>query len=164
MRSLGSMLWLLLALVALLPARASSQESAPAAWAVVPLLGAGVTRENDSWGSAGVEAAVELEYGGQRWRGGSYGSWRGLGVGCSERCLEGGPAVGIGASRSVGGLWIGGGALAMKQSAEWQVVPFVRVSMDAQPLRLDLRIELPRSYQRGLYVPILVGFPISAGR
>jgi hypothetical protein len=91
-----------------------------------------------------MEAALELEYGGTDWRWRGYGSVRGSGVGCSPACFDGGPAVAIGSSRSVGALWLGGGAGMMKQFGEWRLLPLGRVSVDAAPFRFDTRVELPQ--------------------
>jgi hypothetical protein len=124
------------------------------------LLGLGVVRDGD-WGSGGMEAAIELEYAGTGWRWSGYGSLRGLGVGCGEACFDGGPALAVGGSRSVGVLWIGGGAGVMRQFGEWHLLPYGRASLDAAPFRIDLRVELPQGDGLGVYVPVLVGFPIS---
>jgi hypothetical protein len=138
---------------------ASAQTGPHRSWAVVPLLGFGVVRD-EGWQSAGMEAAVELEYGGTDWRWSGYGSLRGLGVGCSHVCFDGGPAVAIGGSRSVGALWIGGGAGIMKQFGEWRLLPYGRISQDAAPFRFDMRVELPQWSGLGVYLPILIGIPI----
>jgi len=153
--------WLPLLLnVAVVPAMASAQTEPHRTWAVVPLLGFGVVRDGD-WESAGMEAAVELEYGGTGWRWSGYGSLRGLGVNCSEACFDGGPAVAIGGSRSVGALWFGGGVGLMKHFGEWRLLPHGRISLDAAPFRFDMRVELPPWNGTGVYLPILVGIPIS---
>src|SRR5688572_28091728 len=92
------------------PSGAAAQGAPPAGWSLVPLLGFGTVRVNDSWNSGGMEAALELEYGGAAWRASSSASLKGLGVGCSESCFEGGPALALSGSRSLGRLWIGVGA------------------------------------------------------
>ena len=143
------------------PAAASAQDDAGAAWKVVPLLGFGVVRVNESWNSAGMEAAAHIEYGGTAWRGNGYASVRGVGVSCSHTCFDGGPAVGIGASRSVGAVWIGGGLGVMKQLGQWRLSPYGRISLGAAPLRFDVRIEFPQHTGSGVYFPILMGIPIS---
>src|SRR5688572_6061446 len=123
-RRLSAFSWTWLALLPTLPmvipAAASAQDDARRAWTVVPFLGFGVVRVNQSWNSASMEAAVDLEYGDTAWRGNGCGSVRGIGVGCSHTCFDGGPAVGIGASRSVGKAWIGGGLGVMKQLGQWR--------------------------------------------
>ena len=157
-------LTLLLALAAAAPAAASAQVERGPAWTVVPMVGFGfVVEENGSRNSGGLEAAVDLEYGDARWRGGAYGSWRGLGVSCSHACWEGGPAVAAGASRALGRLWLGGGVGTMKQRNEWLFVPYGRVSVDVAPVRLDLRVELPQDEGSRVYLPLLVGFPVPRG-
>lgn len=159
--AVSSWAWLPLLAIAVLPAAASAQTEPARAWAVVPLLGFGVVRDNGQWGSAGMEAAVELEYGGTDWRWSGHGSLRGVGVGCSHACFDGGPAVAIGGSRSIGALWIGGGASAMKDFGRWRLQPYARLSLDAAPFRFDMRVELPREHGLSVYLPILVGMPIS---
>jgi hypothetical protein len=146
--------------MAVAPATVFAQMEPHRSWAVVPLLGFGAVRDGD-WESAGMEAAVELEYGGTDWRWSGYGSLRGLGVGCSHACFDGGPAVAIGGSRSVGALWIGGGAGIMKQLGEWRLLPYGRISLDAAPFRFDMRVELPPWSGSSVYLPILIGIPIS---
>lgn len=154
--------WLPLLLgAAVLPEKASAQTEPHRSWAVVPLLGFGVARRNGNWESAGAEAAVDLEYGGPGWRWSGYASLRGLGVNCSEACFDGGPAVAIGGSRSVGALWIGGGAGVMRHFGAWRLLPYGRISIDAAPVRFDARVELPQASGLGVYLPILVGIPIS---
>lgn len=159
--------------LALLPAAASGQAPEPhRSWAVVPMLGFGVVRDGE-WGSAGMEAALELEYGGSDWRWNGHGSVRGLGVSCSHAraatevstCFDGGPAVAVGGMRSLdalslGALWIGAGAGVMKQFGEWRLVPYGRISLDAAPLRIETRVEFPQFDGMGPYVPILIGIPI----
>ena len=146
--------------VALEPAVVSAQTAPQRSWAIVPLLGFGVVR-NGGWGSAGMEAAIELEYGGTGWRWSGYASQRGVGVGCSHACFDGGPAVAVGGSRSVGAVWIGGGAGVMKQLGEWRLLPYGRISLDLPPFRFDLRVELPQWNGSGPYLPILMGIPIT---
>jgi hypothetical protein len=154
--------WLPLLLVAVAPATASAQTDPQRTWAVVPSLGLGVVRRNGQWGSAGLEAALDLEYARNGWRWGAYGSIRGVGVGCSEGCFEDeGATVAMGGSRSVGRVWIGGGAGVMKRFGEWRLAPYGRISVDAAPVRLDLRIELPREGGVSVYAPFLVGIPVS---
>ena len=164
-RQLSTFSWAWLTLLPILPvvtpASVLAQEDARRAWTVVPLVGFGVVRVNESWNSAGMEAAVDLEYGGMAWRGNGYASVRGIGVGCSHTCFDGGPAVGIGASRSIGAVWIGGGLGVMKQLGQWRLSPYGRISLDVAPLRFDLRIEFPQHTGSGVYFPILVGIPIS---
>lgn len=153
--------WAFLLAAAGVPPTASAQTEPQRSWAVVPWLGFGVVRDNGDWGSAGAEAALELEYGGAGWRWSGYASLRGLGVACSVACFTGGPALAIGASRSVGVLWIGGGAGVMKQFGAWHPLPYGRISLDAAPFRIDLRVELPQESGQGVYLPLLVGIPIS---
>ena len=139
-RSRNAFIWAWLPLlfgIAVVPARASAQIERQRTWAVVPLLGFGTVRDNATWGSAGMEAALELEYGGTSWRWNGHGSLQGLGVGCSHACFDGGPAVGIGGS------------------------PYGRISLDRSRVRFDVRVELPRRYGLSAYVPLMVGIPIS---
>jgi hypothetical protein len=127
----------------------------------VPWLGFGIVHSGESWNSGGLEAAVELVYEAADWRLSAYASERGVGVGCSEACFEGGPALAAGASRSMGGgLWLGGGAGAMHQHGRWRFLPYGLLSVDAARVRLDLRIELPQQDGSGVYFPILVGLPL----
>jgi hypothetical protein len=154
--------WLFIpTLAAAIPTAALAQDDARRAWTVVPLLGFGVVRINESWNSAGMEAAIDLEYGGTAWRGNGYASVRGVGVSCSHACFDGGPAVGIGASRSVGAVWIGGGLGVMKQLGQWRLSPYGRISLGRAPLRFDFRVEFPQHIGSGIYFPVLVGVPIS---
>ena len=153
-------LTLLLASATLFPAAGAAQELSRSGWTIVPSLGFGTVRVNHSWNSGGAEAAFDVEYGGTDWRADAFTSLRGLGVGCSESCFEGGPAFALGAARSVGALWVGGGAGTMKQHGSWRFFPYGRVSFDAEPVRLDLRVEWPQQDGSGVYFPILVGFPI----
>jgi hypothetical protein len=136
-------------------------QTAPRAWALVPMLGFGVVTDHGNVGSAGVETALELENGGSGWRWSGYASLRGIGVGCSEACFDGGPALALGGSRSIGPLWIGGGAGAMKLFGRWRTLPFGRISLDWRRVRFDVRAEFPQFAGLGVYVPILVGVPIS---
>src|SRR5687768_9898721 len=132
-RRLAAFAWAWLPLLlhgALVPTAASAQMEPQRSRALVPLLGFGMVRDG-GWGSAGMEAAVDLEYGGTDWRWSGYGSLRGLGVGCSHACFNGGPAVAIGGARSVGALWIGGGAGIMKQFGSWRFIPYGRISLEA---------------------------------
>ena len=126
----------------------------------MPWLGFGMVRAGESWNSGGLEAALELEYGDASWRGSALASERGVGVGCSEACFEGGPAFAIGAARSIGDLWIGAGAGTMHQHGGWRFLPYGRISVDAARARLDLRIELPQQDGSGTYFPLLVGLPL----
>ena len=151
---------LLVTCIAVLPAQASAQAAPARAWAVVPLLGGGRVREEGGWNSAGAEAALELEYGGANWRGSAYASQRGLGVGCSEACFDGGPAFAVGVARSFGPLWLGGGAGVMKDFGRWTRFPYGRASIHASRFRFDVRVELPEDDRSNVYVPILVGIPI----
>lgn len=144
---------------AVMPAALSAQAEPNQGWAVVPWLGFGVVRDNGGWQSGGMEAAVDLEYGGTRWRWSGYASQRGLGVGCSHSCFEGGPALALGGSRSIGPLWIGGGAAVMKRHGAWSLFPYGRVSLDTGRVRWAMRLELPQE-DVGIYVPIMIGIPI----
>lgn len=146
---------------ALAPVAVWAQAEPYRAWTIVPMVGFGVTRVNTSWNSAGLEAAVDLEYGGSAWRGSGYASVRGVGVSCSHACFEGGPAFAAGASRSIGAVWIGGGVGIMKQFGTWRLSPHGRISFDAAPFRVEFRMELPQHTGSGVYMPILVGIPIS---
>ena len=153
--------WLPLLLnLAVVPATLSAQTEVAPHWTAVPLLGFGGVRDG-GWGSGGMEAALELGYERAGWRWSGYGSLRGLGVGCSHACFDGGPAFAMGVTRSVGAIWIGGGLGAMRQFAAWHALPYGKVSLDAAPLRLDLRVEFPRRSGLGVYMPVLVGIPLS---
>jgi len=155
---------LLIATTAADPAAVSAQSEPQRAWAVVPYVGFGVVSRNERWNSAGMETAIDVEYGGAHWRWSGSGSVKGLGVGCSHVCFEGGPAVALGGARSVGALWIGGGAGVMKQFDVWRLLPYGRVGLDAASLRFEMRAELlPRQIGSGAYFPIMVGFPIGRG-
>jgi hypothetical protein len=129
---------------------------------VVPLLGFGVVRDGD-WGSAGLETAVELEYGRRDWRWSGYASVRGIGVGCSHDCFDGGSALALGALRSVGALWLGGGAEVMRQRDSTRLTAYARLSIDAAAFRVDVRVEAQPAEGAGVYIPILVGIPIPLG-
>jgi hypothetical protein len=129
-------------------------------WTVVPQLGFGIVTDNSSVGSAGLETGLELENGGAGWRWSGYASIRGIGVGCSESCFDGGPALALGGARSIGPLWLGAGAGAMRLFTRWRTVPFGRISLDVAPVRFDVRIEFPQFAGLGVYVPFLVGVPI----
>lgn len=154
--------WLLALLGhALIPAMGYAQVTPPRTWTVVPLLGFGAVLDNGNLESAGMESALDIEYGGTRWRWSGYSSLRGLGVGCSHACFDGGPAVTIGVSRSLNALWIGGGVGGMRQLGAWHVLPYGRLSLEAAPFRLDVRLELPPGTGQGIYVPLLIGFPVS---
>jgi hypothetical protein len=124
------------------------------------MLGMGVVRESGGWNSAGAEAALELEYGGAAWRWSGYASLRGLGVGCSHACFDGGPAAALGVARSLGPLWLGGGVGVMDQLGRSRVVPYGRLSLPVARFRLDLRVERTRQTGSDVYFPLLVGFPI----
>jgi hypothetical protein len=128
-------------------------------WTVVPLLGFGVVDEN-GWRSAGAEAGLDIEHGDSDWRGVAHVSVIGLGLGCSEACFDGGPALTIGFLRSIGALWLGAGAGAIKQPGGWHSLPYGHIALDAAPIRLDLRIELPRRHESRLYIPALIGIPL----
>jgi hypothetical protein len=148
-------------LAALVPRAAWAQtEAGGARWSVVPLVGFGALIQNGGWGSAGMEGALEVEYGGSAWRSGGFASLRGIGVGCSEACFDGGPAVAASLSRSVGTVRLGGGVGVMKQLQRWAWVPLARVSVDAAPMRWELRVEWPRHRGAGVYVPLLAGVPV----
>ena len=157
--------------VAAVPAKASAQAGSSRTWALVPMLGFGVLRDGGSWGSAGAEAALDIQYGGTRWRWNAYGFIQGVGVGCSSAdlqpgatasgCFDGGPGVAIGGARSVGPFWVGGGVGATNQHDPWRLRPFVRVSLDARPFRFDLRADVSRGTGSRLYLPLLVGIPLS---
>jgi hypothetical protein len=165
--AVGTRLFVIVACAALFPSGASAQDEAGPAWAIVPSLGFGTVRVNESWNSGGAEAALDVEYGDSDWRAGGFASLRGIGVGCSESCFEGGPAFALGAARSVGALWLGGGVGTMKQHGSWRFLPYGRISFDAAPLRVDLRIEWPQQDGSGVYLPLLIGMPIgraTAGR
>jgi hypothetical protein len=162
-RPLAVCTWVWLTVVfaaAVLPAKAAAQTEVRPAWAIVPLVGLGAARDNDTWGSGGAEVALDVEYGGAAWRGSASGSIRGLGMSCSEGCIDDGAAVALGASRSLGVLWIGGGVGFMRYR-EWHLRPYGRISLDAAPVRFDVRVELPRQRGRSVYVPVLIGIPIS---
>ena len=49
----------------------------------------------------------------------------------------------------------------MKQLGRWRLSPHGRISLDAAPVRFEFRIELPQHTGSGVYLPILVGVPIS---
>ena len=49
----------------------------------------------------------------------------------------------------------------MKRFGAWQLAPYGRISLDAAPVRFDLRIELPREKGVSVYAPILIGIPLS---
>jgi hypothetical protein len=147
--------------IVLAPVVASAQAEPQRRWAVVPLVGFGVTHVDASWNSAGLEAAIDLEYGGSAWRGSGYASIRGVGVSCSHACFDGGPALAVGASRSIGAVWIGGGAGIMKQFGTWRLSPHGRISLDAAPFRFEFRVEFPQHTGSGVYLPILVGVPLT---
>lgn len=154
--------WLLLVLGnAMVPTLLGAQTEASPAWAIVPFVGFGAVVENGDVESAGMEAALDIEYGGTRWRLNGYSSLRGLGVSCSHACFDGGLALAVGASRWLGAVWIGGGIGAMKQLGEWQLLPYGRLSLDSTPIRFDVRVELPQGSGQGVYIPILVGFPLA---
>lgn len=154
--------WLALLLIqtALTPVAAWAQTEPDRRWSLVPELGFGATRVNGGWNSAGLEAAVDLEYGGTNWRGNAVASLKGVGVGCSHACFEGGPAVAVGVSRSLGAFWVGGGAGVMRQFGTWRPYPYGRIFIDATPFRLELRAEFPQHTGSGVYIPVLVGMPI----
>jgi hypothetical protein len=153
--------WLPVALAMAIGAPVVGAQTEPqGGWVVIPSLGFGVVRDGD-WGSAGMEVALEGGYERAGWRWSGYGSLRGLGVGCSHACFDGGPAIAVGVSRSFGALWIGGGAGVMKQLAEWHTLPYGRISLDAAPVRFEARIELPSNVGGGVYVPVLIGIPLS---
>ena len=125
------------------------------------MLGFGALLVNETLGSAGMETAVALEYGDSDWRATSFASLRGLGVSCSHACFTGGPALALGAARSVGEVWIGAGVGIMKQFDEWRLLPYGRIALDVAPLRLEVRVEDPQHRGSGVYIPFLVGLPIS---
>lgn len=152
---------LVLCLASLVPPTASAQTEGERSWSVVPLLGFGAVGDHGNWGSAGVETALDVGYGGGAWRWSGYASLRGIGVGCSAACFDGGWAFAGGASRSVGPLWIGAGAGAMRQLGQWHFLPYARISLDAARFRFDVRVELPRQTGVGVYVPALIGMPLS---
>ena len=150
----------LLVLGALAPDPASAQIGGRPGWSVVPALGFGVVRVNDSWNSGGMEAGVEVGYGGPTWGWDAYGSMNGLGVACSHVCFDGGPALTTGPSVGIGRLQIGAGAGAMKQFGSWRLLPYGRVSLLRGPLRFDLKVEVPQQDGVGVYFPLMVGVPI----
>jgi hypothetical protein len=49
----------------------------------------------------------------------------------------------------------------MKLFTRWRMLPFGRISFDAHPVRNDVRGEFPQFAGLGVYVPVLVGVPIS---
>lgn len=131
------------------------------AWSIVPRLGFAGVRETGQWGSGGAEAGAALEYGGSVWRGGAAAAIRGVGVRCGDPCfIEGGPAVGLGADRSLGSVWIGSGVNFLRQSDDWHVLPFAGLSVDLARLRFEVRVELDAGDDGSAYVPIIVGVPI----
>jgi hypothetical protein len=156
---LGAGLALLVTCAGVWAPEASAQEP-ERAWAVIPMLGGGRVREEGGWNSAGAEAALELEYGGSGWRWSGYASQRGLGVGCSESCFDGGPAFAAGIARSFGRLWLGGGAGVMKDFGAWRRFPYGRASFHASRFRFDVRFELPDDGRSNVYIPILIGIPL----
>jgi hypothetical protein len=154
---LRTWVWLLvLFAAAVLPSRAAAQAS----WAVVPFVGLGAARDNGTWGSGGAEVALDVEYGDADWRGTASGSIRGLGMGCSEGCIDDGGSAALGGARSLRAVWLGAGLGVMKYR-EWHLRPYARISLDVAPVRFDVRVELPREAGRSVYVPILIGIPIS---
>jgi hypothetical protein len=98
----------------------------------VPLLGFGALGDGD-WSSTGVELALDLSYGGTEWRGTAYGSWRGLGVGCSEVCFDGDLRSQSACPDPIGHLWLGGGAGAMHDFGRWRRLSYARISLDGKP-------------------------------
>lgn len=164
-RTLALALGCLAALAAALPAAPIAAQDARRTVTIVPALGAGVVRSNGSWNSAGVEAALDVGFRLASWRLDGYASVRGIGVGCSEACFEGGPALAAGVSRllggrPLGGVWLGAAAGAMHQHGRWRFVPQGRVTLDRARVRVELRVELPQQEGSGVYVPLLVGIPI----
>ena len=157
-----SALALAIACIAGAPSPAAAQAEPVRAWTVVPWLGFGVVRAGESWNSGGMEAAVELSYErAGRWRASAWASERGIGVGCSEACFEGGPAFAVSAARGIGrSFWLGAGAGTMHQHSRWRFVPFGRATWDADRVRLDFRIERPQQDGSGVYFPLLVGLPL----
>ena len=145
---------------AMLPRAGSAQAQPQRAFSVVSLLGFGVVSDGD-WSSVGLEAALDLVYGGTDWQWSVYGSWRGLGVGCSEACFDGGPALAVGVSRSIGRFWLGAGAGAMHEFGRWRPLPYARISVERAPFRIDLRVELPQEeVGGGVYLPLLLGYAL----
>jgi hypothetical protein len=51
----------------------------------------------------------------------------------------------------------------MRDFEEWHLLPFGRLSLDAAPFRFDVRVEFPQQRGVDVYVPILIGVPISWG-
>ena len=127
--------------------------------AVTPYLGLGTLRRNGSWESAGLEASLQLGYGGTRLRWHTAASLRGIGVSCSDGCADGGWAFSVGVARAVGRVWLSGGAGVANQFGDWQLHPYAGVVLDEGRLQLQLRLEVPLE-AGGVYVPILVGFPL----
>jgi len=160
------MRWASLALVitctALTSRDAAAQDEPVRAWTVTPWVGFGVVHAGESWNSGGMEAAIELTYErAGRWRASGYASERGIGVGCSEACFEGGPAFAVSAAQGIGrSFWIGAGAGTMHQHGRWRFVPFGRATWDADRVWLDFRIERPQQDGSGVYFPLLVGLPL----
>ena len=135
----------------------SAQAPAGRALTVAPSLGFGVLRRNGDWESGGVEASLELGYGDARLRWLAQGSLRGVGVDCSDGCSDGGWGFSVGALRSVGRVWLGGGAGLADQFGDWQLQPQGRIVFDVGRVELQLRLEVPLE-AGGVYLPILIGF------
>ena len=142
------------------PTTAAAQPDEPRGWALVPSLGFGFVEENRDWRSGGAEAGVELEYGHDAWRWSGQASVRGLGLGCSEGCYGGGPAIALGVSRALGPVWAGAGAAVIEHVEEWHPLPFGRLAVDRGPARFELRVEVPRLSAINVYLPIVLALPI----
>lgn len=150
---------LLVTLAVAIPSGGAAQADAARGWTVTPMLGFGVVHDGD-WRSAGMEAALELGYGGDAWRLTGHGSQQGLGVTCSHACWGGGPAFAVGGARSVGSFWLGAGVGLMRQFGEWRPAPWAGVSFDTEPFRIDMRVEFPEADGARIYLPVLLGYPI----
>ena len=153
---------LLAASIAMTPNSAAAQEERTDTWAIVPSMGFGMVRVGESRNSAGMELAVDVEYGGAAWRADAFASLRGLGVGCSHSCFDGGPALAAGVSRSLGRVRLGGGMGTMNQLGDWFLLPYGRISVNAAALRFNLRVEFPQD-DSGVYFPLLIGIPLPRG-
>jgi len=149
----------LLAAALLLGPDAVPAQAPSGSWGLVASLGGGTVRDGRDWSSGGMEVGLGLEVLGEAWRGRVAASLRGVGVGCSHACVDGGWGASVGLSRRLLGLHPGMGVAYSDQFGEWQAHPFVGLASEWRALIAELRAEFPRE-AGGAYVPLVLSLRI----
>ena len=155
---------LLLLVVCLVPNSGAlhAQEAPGTSLTVTPYVGMAVIPDNGHLASGGMTTLLEIEVNHASWRWSVFGEARGIGVSCSDGCDMGGQAVGIGISRIVGTVAVGGGLGGLHRSSGWHVQPHGQLSFSKGVFRAQLRVEVPNGTD-GTHFPLLAGLGIPVG-